>query len=161
MTYVMYVFRMDQHNKEIIKLGPNKTHNDLPEEVKEKFECILNVKDCANSTTSNPFMNPMPFDKRHRAPACDVLNKTTQRYMNNKYNQNTYVDASNIFRGGDGLRQFYTTSSTTYPNDRDAFSKWCYSTPKTCKEGNGAQCVANLPNFLQRRLFAPGHGSTV
>lgn len=161
MTYIMYLFRMDKYEKEIKKLGPNKTHNDLPEEVKEKFECVLNVKDCADSTVNNPFMNPMPFDKRNRPEACDVLNRTTQRYMNNKYNQTTHLDASNIFRGGDGLRQFYTTNSTTYPNDRDSFAKWLYATPPTCKEGNGAQCVANIHVPLQRRMFAPGRGSAV
>jgi|APSaa5957512535_1039671.scaffolds.fasta_scaffold44298_2 hypothetical protein len=160
MTYVMFLFRMDKYEMEIKKLGPNKTHNDLPQEVKDKFECVLNNKACAISTTSNPFMNSLPFDKRSRAPACDVLDTTTQRNMNNKYNQNTYLDASNIFRGGDGLRQFYTAPSTTYPNNRDNFAKWLYSTPATCKEGNGAQCIANVHNPLQRRLFAPGHGST-
>lgn len=159
MTYVMYLFRMDKYEMEVKKLGPNKTHNDLPKDVKEKFECVLNNKSCAPSTVNNPFMNPMPFDKRTRAPACDVLNKTTQRYINNKYNENTFLDASNIFRGGDGLRQFYTAPSTTYPNDRDSFAKWLYATPDTCKEGNGAQCVANIHVPLQRRMFAPGRGS--
>lgn len=160
MTYVMYLFRLEQHDTAIKNLGPNKTHNDLPKEVREKFECVLSKKNCAASTVNNPFMNPMPFDKRVRPPACDVLNKTTQRFINNKYNENTFLDASNIFRGGDGLRQFYTAPSTTYPNDRDSFAKWLYSTPATCKEGNGAQCIANIHHPLQRRLFAPGHGST-
>ena len=52
-------------------------------------------------------------------------------------------DASDIFDHSNSNRQFYTVPGNTFPNNRDTFMKWCYSRPKTCKEGNGAQCVAN------------------
>ena len=45
----------------------------------------------------------------------------------------------------------------TTPNDRDTFMKWCYSRPKTCKEGNGAQCVAN--NYYNLRGNHTGTGN--
>ena len=32
---------------------------------------------------------------------------------------------------------------TTIPNEQTKFADWLYNTPDTCKEGNGAQCVAN------------------
>ena len=38
---------------------------------------------------------------------------------------------------------FYTTPNTTIPNNQGDFANWLYKTPKTCKEGNGNQCVAN------------------
>jgi hypothetical protein len=41
--------------------------------------------------------------------------------------------------------------STTIPNDQTAFAKWLYLSPPTCKEGNGAQCVANNYERLEGR----------
>ena len=31
----------------------------------------------------------------------------------------------------------------TIPNNQVDFANWLYMTPKTCKEGNGNQCVGN------------------
>lgn len=162
LTYVMYLFRMEQDNEKMKKaeFGMTNTKKELSPELIEKFECMKQDKYCSEISESNPFMNPMPFDKRTRPPACDVLSKKIQAKINNTYGKGVYHDSSDIFRGNDGLRQFYTTASTTYPNNRDNFAKWLYGTPPTCKEGNGNQCVANLYHPIQRRLFAPGHASS-
>lgn len=163
LTYVLYLFRVDKDNKKIEEVESSNQYNnskELPKEIKEKFECMKQNKYCSEISENNPFMNPLPFDNRNRPPACDVLDKKIQSKINNTYGRGIYHDSSDIFRGNDGLRQFYTTSSTTYPSNRDSFAKWLYGTPPTCKEGNGNQCVANLYHPIQRRLFAPGHGSS-
>ena len=33
--------------------------------------------------------------------------------------------------------------NTTVPNNQGDFAQWLYGVPKTCKEGNGNQCVGN------------------
>ena len=161
MTYVNHLFRVDKLNYEVKKLGPNKTVNDLPTEVKENFTNVIKESNkCNEVKEDNPFMNPLPFDSRKRSPACDVLNKNKQEKIEDAFNKNLYRDASDIFNRSNSQRQFVTVPSTTYPNNQALFANWLYGTPTTCKEGNGAQCVANVYHPLQRRLFAPGHGST-
>ena len=43
--------------------------------------------------------------------------------------------------------------NTTIPNDQESFAKWCYEVPKTCKEGNGNQCVANNSDRLNGSTY--------
>lgn len=159
-TYVLYLFRIEKVNKEVKKIGPNATQKDLPKDIKEKFTNVIQKDNCAKISTKNPFMNAMPFDNRNRNPACNVLNEDKQMNIEENFNKNLFRDAGDIFDKNNGQRQFYTMPSTTYPNNRTSFANWLYKTPPTCKEGNGAQCVANIYHPIQRRLFAPGHGSS-
>lgn len=160
MTYVLYLFRIEKVNKEVKKIGPNATQKDLPKDIKEKFTNVIQKDNCAKISTNNPFMNAMPFDNRNKNPACDVLNEDKQMNIEENFNKNLFRDAGDIFDKNNGQRQFYTMPSTTYPNNRTSFANWLYKTPPTCKEGNGSQCVANLYHPIQRKLFAPGHGSS-
>lgn len=161
MTYVNYLFRVEKLNHEVKKLGPNKKPADLPTDVKEKFTNVIKASNnCTEVDLNNPFMNPLPFDSRKRAPACDVLSKHKQEKIEDAFSKNLYQDASDIFNKSNSQRQFVTLPATTYPNNQALFANWLYGTPTTCKEGNGAQCVANVYHPLQRRMHAPGHGST-
>ena len=160
LTYVNHLFRVKSLKHEIKKQGPDATVTDLPPKIKEAFSNIIQCNDSAEITENNPFMNPLVFDSRDRSPARDVLQKKNQNLIDNVFSKNTYRDASDIFNRNNGQRQFVTVPSTTYPNNQGLFANWLYGTPITCKEGNGAQCVANLYHPLQRRMFAPGHGSS-
>jgi hypothetical protein len=42
------------------------------------------------------------------------------------------------------LRPFYSTASTTIPNDQDGFAKFCYGSMISCKDGNQFACARNL-----------------
>lgn len=159
-TYLMYLFRIDEVKKEVKKIGPSATTKDLPPDIKEKFQSVIKNDNCETTTVDNPFMNAMPFDNRKRSSACNVLKKMSQMEIEDNYNANIFMDTSDIFGKNNGQRQFYTTPSTTYPNNQTSFAKWLYGTPPTCKEGNGAQCVGNLYHPLTRRMHNPGHGST-
>ena len=98
-------------------------------------------------TLDNPFMNVMLNDYKNN-PNREALNKANS-YINkelnhevaNKYNYNLYRDAGDIFDRAANQRQFYTMPVTTIPNRQDHFSNWLYSSPPTCKEGNGTSCV--------------------
>jgi cbb3-type cytochrome oxidase subunit 3 len=45
------------------------------------------------------------------------------------------------------LRPFYSTSSTTIPNDQEAFAEFCYGSMISCKEGNQFACARNLARY--------------
>lgn len=100
--------------------------------------------DFEQPTQDNPFMNVLMTDyadKPHRQPAADVQLQQTKDQMDNHFSNGLYKDINNIWDKNNSQRQYYTNPSTTIPNDRDSFMKWCYNTPYTCKDGNLARCL--------------------
>jgi hypothetical protein len=167
LTYILYLFRTDQLKQELAKLGPNAKLENLPTATREKLAehnmlvtkesmtNILNIKNCSRPSTNNPFMNPLIFDSRLREPACNSVDSGNQFKIENEYNKYCIKDASDIFNHNSGRRQFYTVAATTYPNDQTAFANWLYKTVPSCKEGNSAQCIANIPSRLNSSLINP------
>lgn len=120
----------------------DKAVTDLQNNVNLPLETI--DSECRIPTENNPFMNPTIFGENNSKSSClSYNNKGVQSNIENKFNKNLYREASDIFSKNNSQRQFYTVPSKKYPNDQDAYKKWLYSTPPTCKEGNGIQCAAN------------------
>jgi hypothetical protein len=115
-------------------------------EVKEQF------KNCVAPSLHNPFMNAMPYDDRNRSMNCKI-DTNVKENIEKYFNHNLYRGIDDIFNKSHGQREFYTMPSTTYPNYQDNFARWCYSTPTTCKEGNGNQCVANNQERLNQSSY--------
>ena len=181
LTYLLYIFRLDQLENSRAQQGANSKLNDIPAETlnelkkkdisslyssgnintmeEEDFKNILNIKTCTKPDTNNPFMNPLIYDSRTRDMACDSVKPEVQEQIEYEYNKYCIKDISDIYNHNSGRRQFYTVASTTYPNNQGAFANWLYKTPPSCKEGNGAQCVANYYTPLNRNLSTPGYGS--
>tara|TARA_Y100000817_G_scaffold302657_1_gene283786 strand:- start:835 stop:1509 length:675 start_codon:yes stop_codon:yes gene_type:complete len=100
---------------------------------------------CRIPTDENPFMNPLQTTDNPNLKSCSSYNnKGIQRDIDDKFNTDLYRDANDIFGKNNSQRQFYTVPGGSIPNDQEAFTKWLYQTPPTCKEGNGAQCFANV-----------------
>ena len=103
---------------------------------------------CKTPTKDNPFMNPEIYDyntDKMAENACTTYNnKGLQNYSENIFNESLYRDVNDLFGKNNSQRQFYTVPGNSIPNDQDTFAKWLYATPKTCKEGNGLQCAANM-----------------
>lgn len=177
LTYLLYIFRLDQleglqsPNSNLNSIN-QKNLDDLTKRNMsssysygrdnnnpDNFKDILNIKTCSKPNTLNPFMNPLLFDSRLRDSACDSIKEENQLNIEKEYNKYCIKDISDIYNHNSGRRQFYTVASTTYPNNQGAFANWLYKTPPTCKEGNGAQCVANYYTPLNRSLLTPGYGS--
>ena len=59
------------------------------------------------------------------------------------FDEGLFRDISDIFGKNNSQRQFFSVPGGSIPNDQGSFAKWLYSTPPTCKEGNGLQCAAN------------------
>jgi hypothetical protein len=159
-TFVIYLMRVDAVNEEIRKVGPNATIKDLPQVVKTRFEQFIDMNRCVKPTIENPFMNALNFDPRNRKPACQVNSPQKMSEIEQLFNTGLYRSASDIFGKNNSQREFYVMPVTTFPNDQEGFAKWLYGTPPTCKEGNGAQCVANIMDTFNRRLETPGYGSS-
>ena len=85
----------------------------------------------------------MPFKKRKLFSRWFKVINYMYIFIKKKFNNNLFHDIEDVYDRKNSQRQFYTMPSTTIPNNRDTFQKWLYKTPKTCKEGNGNQCVAN------------------
>ena len=177
LTYLLYIFRVDQLEGIRQGQGPNSNLNTINQKNlddltqrnmstsysygrgnsnSDSFKDILNIKTCSKSNTLNPFMNPLVFDSRLRDSACDSIKEENQLQIEKEYNKYCIKDISDIYNHNSGRRQFYTVASTTYPNNQGGFANWLYKTPPTCKEGNGAQCVANYYTPLNRSLITPG-----
>ena len=111
--------------------------------IKSKKDDNLKLID---STLENPLGNILlsEYGTGHgRKPSIDINNPASIKKMNENLNKNIFLDANDIFNRNNSQRQFIRPPIQSIPNDRDTFMKWCYRRPVTCKEGNGAQCVAN------------------
>lgn len=129
----------------------------LSDEDKKKYEEFDNhydKKNYVNPTDDNPFMNCLQEDyeknpERIASNEAELYNEKQyeeiQEDVNTKFNDDLFQDMTDIYNNRNSQRQFYTMPNTQIPNDQTSFAKWCYETPKTCKEGNGVQCFNNLP----------------
>jgi hypothetical protein len=119
--------------------------------LKEGYENIASENRTV-PTTLNPMMNVLLTDykdKPDRKPALDnspqtatLINDKVKARISNK------VGDPRIFRGMNNeldlehsMRNFYTTASTTIPNDQEGFSAFCYGDMISGKEGNEAALV--------------------
>lgn len=102
---------------------------------------------CQKPTRNNPFMNVLVSDyatNPGRPKACRLEGRVKQEIKKN-FDYNLYRDVDDVFHKKASDRQFYTTPSTTIPNDSVGYAKWLYGGDKgTCKEGNGNKCYTNM-----------------
>ena len=143
-------------NSNYMKVIDGIDHNEFKAKQQQRIDEFRKRK-CLESTENNPFMNPNPFSSRNIGLNCSPLSENTKLKIKKNFDKNLFKDANDIFNHRNGFRQFYTVPGNTFPNDRDTLMKWCYSLPKTCKEGNGSQCVAN--NYYNLRGNHTGTGN--
>ena len=127
----------------------DKITKDLMNNKNYNQESIQELKgNCKIPTKDNPFMNPEIYDyntdKVKEESCTSYNNKGIQMYEDKLFNKGLYRDVNDIFGKNNSQRQFYTVPGNSIPNRQGDFAKWLYSTPKTCKEGNGLQCAANM-----------------
>jgi len=109
--------------------------------------------ECIKPTLNNPLMNLNLYDinKNGDKGACSLVsNKNIENEVKNILDIGLPKGSGDIYNNNNGQREFYTTPNTKPAADVETFRDWCYQTPKTCKEGNGLQCSANITNDLTR-----------
>ena len=67
---------------------------------------------------------------------------------NNNLDPRLFKDLGDQITFDQSMRQFYTTASTTIPNDQGGFANFCYGDIKSCKEDNSV-CTGNIPTYNQ------------
>lgn len=149
LLYTVYLyFRMTPTKKdttiENFKLKQKNTvpDNDLVEEIKDVEEVI--GKSLTYPTSKNPFMNVLVNEIKYnpsRPPAASVLEPFVATNLDDMFKTQFVNDPTDVFGRSQSQRQFYTTPSTTVPNDQDSYQNWLYRIPgKTCKEGGREAC---------------------
>lgn len=116
-------------------------------------------------TKENPFQNVMLTDydynpnKKPAAPSYNVkVNDdilTQAKNIVQELNPDQPDIADKLFKDlGDqyvfeqSMQPFYSTASTTIPNDQGAFADFCYGSMVSCKEGNLFACARNLARHI-------------
>lgn len=115
-------------------------------------------------TQDNPMMNvllPQIQDEPKRESAAPsftpevetVINEKTQDFVVEQFNSDPKIkellfsDLSDKMVFDQSMRNFYSTASTTIPNDQGAFAQFCYGEAISCKENNALACERN--NYRQ------------
>jgi len=112
-------------------------------------------------SSSNPFSNVLipdyEFnpDKKPAPPSFndnindEILSKAKQTVVELNPGQpdiadKLFRDLGEQYTFEQSLRPFYSTASSTIPNDQKAFADFCYGSMVSCKEGNPFACARNL-----------------
>jgi hypothetical protein len=96
-------------------------------------------------SNANPFMNVLVPEYKYnpeRAPAAEVDDPKVKQGLDDFFRTHFYNDPTDVFGKSQDQRQFVTMPSTSIPNDRESFMKWCYNiVPQNCKSGGRAGCL--------------------
>lgn len=156
--YVLYKYKKDDSEDEKEKEG-----FELSPPVKDLIDVDPNMKmDMVfqKPSPANPLGNVLVTDylynpKRKPAPpaynekvSADIVEQAKQMVINSNPGQEDladklFKDLGDAFVFEQSLRPFYSTASTTIPNDQEAFAQFCYGSMISCKEGNPFACVKN------------------
>lgn len=111
-------------------------------------------------TAANPFMNVLISEiseNPYRNPAANVQSIKVKAELDDYFETMFASDPGDVWGHTQSQRQWYTTPSTTVPNDQESYQDWLYRVPgQTCKEGNQEVCMfdtgdAKLPWREMRR----------
>jgi hypothetical protein len=96
-------------------------------------------------SAGNPFMNVLIDEITYnptRPPAENVSDPNNVQILDDYFRIQWKNDPTDVFGRSQSQRQFYTTPSTSIPNDQGSYQNWLYLIPgKTCKEGGRDACV--------------------
>jgi hypothetical protein len=94
---------------------------------------------------ANPFMNVLIPEIKYdpeRPEAASVEDPAVKQQLDDMFRTNFFNDPTDVFGKSQDQRQFITMPSTSIPNDRDSFMKWCYNiVPQNCKSGGREACL--------------------
>ena len=95
---------------------------------------LYNKNNQLNPTSDNPFMNPSvdDFNSENITVPANSDDKDIHNDAEIKFNDDIYKDFQDVYNTKNSQRQFFTVAHNV-PNDQEAFAKWCYKFPPTCK----------------------------
>lgn len=158
--YILFIIQQNNEKSRLLKKEDFK--NPTKEMIKNKPNFIDNTFD--EPSVTNPFSNVLIPDYEYnlnKKPAPPSFNMNINDEILRKAKQ-TVADlnpdqpdiSDKLFRDlgeqyvfEQSLRPFYSTASTTIPNDQQAFAEFCYGSMISCKEGNPFACARNLSRY--------------
>jgi len=104
-----------------------------------------------NDYDYNPNKKPAPYTG-NPAVGNRVLDEAKQLVKNLNPDQpeisnKLFRDLGEQYVFEQSLRPFYSTPSSTIPNDQNGFADFCYGSMVSCKEGNPFACARNLSRY--------------
>ena len=125
--------------------------NDVREKIREGFtkSNFFNLKGnrFTQPTRKNPVMNVLLTeinDNPKRPPAAPSYEPSIEKKINeNVADPRLFLDLGDSISFNQSMRNFYSTPSTTVPNDQTSFANFLYGNMPSCKEGNIMQCTKN------------------
>lgn len=95
----------------------------------------------------NPKRKPAP-PAYNESVSANITEKAKQMVINNNPNNpdiadKLFKDLGDQYMFEQSMQPFYSTASTTIPNDQESFSEFCYGGMVSCKEGNAFACAKN------------------
>ena len=100
------------------------------------------IQDDPNRAAAAPAFNPI-IEKE--------INKSVENSVVANFDDKTgikerlFKDLGDQFDLDMSMRQWYSTASTTVPNDQRSFADFCYGDMISCKEGNALACTRSMP----------------
>lgn len=112
--------------------------------VEEATEGFANMDETLPAP-ANPFMNVLIPEIKYnpeRPEAAPVDDPLVKQQLDDMFRTNFFNDPTDVFGRSQDQRQFITMPSTSIPNDRESFMKWCYNiVPQNCKSGGREGCL--------------------
>ncbi len=163
LIYIVYLFKDNiniktENYKDILnKVGADPNNNDKQNTgLINSYEYDNDGNLCQGPTKNNPFMNILSTDYKdqpNRPPACPIDMDNIKKKIDDNFYTNLFRDPNDIWNNRNSQYQYYTTPSTTIPNDRETFMNWCYRPPYVCKDGDQNACFKNYNDpFIQSKL---------
>jgi hypothetical protein len=110
-------------------------------------------------TARNPFMNVLLDEIKYnptRPSAESVVDPNNAIQLDQFFRVQWNSDPTDVFGRSQSQRQWYTTPSTSIPNDQGSYQNWLYLIPgKTCKEGGRDACVPGTNGAVVPWLSEP------
>lgn len=131
-------------------------------EAVDRFNKLDKTKVFQASTPVNPMSNVLVSDwidnpNKKPAPSCEknadaILTQAKRMVVQSNPGQpdiaeKLFADLANELEFEQSMRPFYSTASSTIPNDQGAFAEFCYGNMVSCKEGNMFACARDNPQY--------------
>lgn len=108
---------------------------------------------CKKPTAVNPFMNPLitEYNTENPPEACNADDDDIKEQIEDRFNENLFMDIDDMFNIKNSQRQFYTIPVPAIPNDQTEFANWLYKASLTCKEDQ-EQCLRYEPLQFKKHI---------
>ena len=131
-------------------------------EAVDRFNKLDKTQVFQAGTPVNPLSNVLVSDwndnpTRKPAPPCEknadaILTQAKRMVVQSNPGQpdiaeKLFADLANELEFEQSMRPFYSTASSTIPNDQGAFAEFCYGSMVSCKEGNMFACARDNPQY--------------